>query len=234
MPKVRTPTFRALVAFAAQIIPEGIWAMIDPTAVAKAAPYLVGVGVVVVLVAYLWDEGRAYIKYKRGPRHIYVASIKQNLPTYGPVAPFRVYEILPLHRENATEPEFMISWGEHSGKIRWRGTERPECYKIEVTNHSAETLVNIAVDIELRVVRDPRNLSDCDFEKLSICFDQARAGETVCAYVVNRWPTSLTGRIGGASGTPIGSAPRALKIHTRSPGLMVFFASPLPEAGPER
>jgi hypothetical protein len=93
MAKSRTPIFRALVALGAQVLSGGAWAVIAPTSLAKAAPYLIIVGVLIIAIAYFWDEVRGYWRWKRGPRHLYVSYVRERLPIEGPRSPFRLYHL---------------------------------------------------------------------------------------------------------------------------------------------
>lgn len=218
------PAPRALSALAAQVITTGCWALIDPTFVARHAIWFILAGLAVFVVAYVWEEARSYLRWKRGARHLYITYAAEPLPEAAPATPFRLYSIL----ESDPQREIFWGWQECSGQIDWGRAQRPRCLRIEVTNHSTDVLVNVCVVISLeRVVSSGEDQPQEKAKDMSLVFDQIRPSDTTSTYLVNDSGLTVSGRIVSASGTVLGKEHGPLEVYQKSfPGMLLLGPAP--------
>jgi hypothetical protein len=71
--KRHSPVFKAAVAFGAQVLTGGLWALISPDTLSKAAPFLIIGGALIVALAFFWDELREYTVEARSPSFVHFA-----------------------------------------------------------------------------------------------------------------------------------------------------------------
>jgi len=205
---ILTASFWAIVlgfnlAFPNMIVPFG-WAL---------ALTLVGfVGLIATAVfgvrAFLWKS-----------RYLYVSSVSERLPVRGPSSPFRCYWI------SQTDPSGLIwGWKEHVGEIDWDGGPvRPKCQRIEATNHSGDTLVNVGIVVGLQSFGKPSEPPPLRQHEMTVEFDQIVSGGTGTAFIVNDSPATVVGRPIRALGTQVGGKPHKLSLHTKPFNLISLF-----------
>jgi hypothetical protein len=171
------------------------------------ASFAVGAG---LLVWGVKIRGKPWWRLWKRPI-LYVSHVRERLPAEGPDSPFFLYSIL-----DAYPPDTMF-WGtsEHSGAIPWGRPTRPWAQRVEVTNHSDDTLVNVVVNVAVEPVPVPGR-PPVSGAVIDVQFDQVRPGQTSTAFIVNDSPVMGMGRPIAATGTPIGGKPTKLRFHAKT------------------